>query len=95
MVRVGHPARLLPSVLAHCLDAKIEGNDGSKIVTDVRDEIAEMLKAASSSRNKGDRRKIRGNDEKFSFRSYLFIGFSSNLILFLIDLFNKNTHWDY
>ena len=28
LVRVGHPARLLPSVLAHCLDAKIESNDG-------------------------------------------------------------------
>ena len=36
MVRLGHPARLLPSVLDFCLDSLIAQSDGNKIVDDVR-----------------------------------------------------------
>jgi len=36
IVRVGHPARLLPSVLQNSLDAKIESADGTEIVRDVK-----------------------------------------------------------
>ena len=60
IVRVGHPARLLPSVLTHCLDAKIQKNDGSKIVTDVGKEISEKLQSIASIKNKIERKHIRG-----------------------------------
>ncbi len=60
IVRVGHPARLLPSVLDHCLDARIASDHGSSIVSDVKKEMSDMLKAIDKSRNKSDKRRMRG-----------------------------------
>ena len=39
MVRIGHPARLVDSVLRYSLDALISASDSAQIVQDVRKEI--------------------------------------------------------
>ena len=39
MVRVGHPARITPNVLKHCLEAHIARADGTELVADIRKEI--------------------------------------------------------
>mmetsp|Transcript_7547 Transcript_7547/g.13788 ORF Transcript_7547/g.13788 Transcript_7547/m.13788 type:complete len:1087 (-) Transcript_7547:2104-5364(-) len=43
MVRIGHPARLLPQVLRHSLDAVIKRADGTEIVQDVRKELNDVV----------------------------------------------------
>jgi superfamily I DNA and/or RNA helicase len=42
-VRLGHPARLLPAVLAHCLDARILHSDEGQLVRDVKKELDAIL----------------------------------------------------
>lgn len=44
MVRLGHPARLLPAVLHFSLDAVISRMDGSEIIRDVKKELDETIK---------------------------------------------------
>ena len=39
MVRIGHPARLVDSVLRYSLDALISASDSAQIAQDVRKEI--------------------------------------------------------
>ena len=39
IVRLGHPARLLPSVLNHSLDVLTQTSDAASIVKDVRKEM--------------------------------------------------------
>ena len=39
IVRVGHPARLLPAVVGVSLDAKLAASDGGAIVRDIKKEI--------------------------------------------------------
>lgn len=39
MVRLGHPARLLPSVLSHSMEVLSRTSDAASIVTDVRNEM--------------------------------------------------------
>ena len=39
-MRVGHPARLLPSVLGASLDARLAVSDGAAIVRDVKDDLS-------------------------------------------------------
>ena len=43
MVRVGHPARLLPSVLSHSLDVVIQSGDEKALANDVRNELDGLL----------------------------------------------------
>ena len=42
-VRLGHPARLLPDVLAHCLDARILHSHDGQLVRDVKKELDGIL----------------------------------------------------
>ncbi|KNC47817.1 DNA-binding protein SMUBP-2 [Thecamonas trahens ATCC 50062] len=58
VVRVGHPARLLPQVLNHCLDAKAAASDGAALVADIRAEMDANLRAVSKTRNRGEARKL-------------------------------------
>ena len=39
IVRVGHPVRLLPSVLEASLDARLATSDGAAIVRDVKNDL--------------------------------------------------------
>ena len=43
VVRVGHPARLLPSVLTHSLDVVIQAGDEKALANDVRHELDALL----------------------------------------------------
>lgn len=40
IIRLGHPARLVPSVLQYSLDSILASTDGSDIVLDVRKEMS-------------------------------------------------------
>jgi len=53
IVRVGHPARLLPSVVERSLDALVEAAEGTRIALDVRRELEQMR------RNSAVRRRAR------------------------------------
>ena len=60
IVRVGHPARLLPSVLEHSLDAQVERADGAKIVKEIRQDMSKTLQQIRKTRDRGERRSLRG-----------------------------------
>ncbi|CAK4383924.1 unnamed protein product [Aphanomyces euteiches] len=65
MTRVGHPARLLPQVLQHCLDAKIQSSEGTQIIADIRKELA-ALKPCRATRQESKllRKEIREREQK-------------------------------
>lgn len=60
VVRVGHPARLLPSVLCACLEARVMAADASGLAADARAEAkaiaAKLLRASSSSSKAGSKK---------------------------------------
>jgi len=43
IVRLGHPARLLPTIQKHSLDAIVASSDETKLVEDVRSDIDKAL----------------------------------------------------
>ncbi len=43
LVRLGHPARVLPSVQRHSLDARLASSEEKQLVTDVRRDIDRCL----------------------------------------------------
>ena len=51
-VRMGHPARLSPSILQRSLEALVNAADGTEIVHDVREELQSLLKMLPKTRNK-------------------------------------------
>ncbi|MCJ1308817.1 hypothetical protein MMC25_002472 [Agyrium rufum] len=58
MVRIGHPARLLPGVLNHSLDVLTQTSEASAIVKDVRKELDEKQASIRKTRNGRERRAI-------------------------------------
>ncbi|KAK6507326.1 hypothetical protein TWF481_005765 [Arthrobotrys musiformis] len=58
MIRIGHPARLLPSVVSNSLDVAIKHSSGGMLVDDIRKEIDEKLANAKKTRNGAERRKL-------------------------------------
>ncbi|KAK3337159.1 P-loop containing nucleoside triphosphate hydrolase protein, partial [Cercophora scortea] len=60
MVRLGHPARLLPSVLNHSLDVLTQTSEAGAIVKDVRAEMDAKQALVRKARNAKDRRVIYG-----------------------------------
>ncbi|KAK4997804.1 hypothetical protein LTR28_013869, partial [Elasticomyces elasticus] len=58
MVRLGHPARLLPGVLQHCLDVLSRGSEEAEIVREVGKEIEGRLREVGKTRNGAERRRI-------------------------------------
>ncbi|KAL1968382.1 hypothetical protein VTN77DRAFT_1911 [Rasamsonia byssochlamydoides] len=61
IVRIGHPARLLPSVLDHSLEILTQTSEAAEIVKDVRKEIDEKQASIRKTRNGRERREIYGN----------------------------------
>ncbi|KAL1524177.1 hypothetical protein AB1Y20_019086 [Prymnesium parvum] len=59
LVRVGHPARLLPSVVEASLDARIHHSDGGAIVRDVKKDLESAVVKMRGERSKGPRAKLR------------------------------------
>ncbi|KAI9823780.1 MAG: hypothetical protein M1832_002337 [Thelocarpon impressellum] len=61
IIRLGHPARLLPSVLNHSLDVLTRTSDASAIVQDIRREMDAKQASISKTRNGRERRVIYGD----------------------------------
>lgn len=60
IIRLGHPARLLPSVLNHSLDVLTQSSDAASIVSDVRKELDAKQAGIKKTRNGKERRAIYG-----------------------------------
>lgn len=60
VIRLGHPARLLPSVLSHSLDVLTQTSEAASIVKDVRKEMDDKQASIKKSRNGRERRAIYG-----------------------------------
>ncbi|EAS34851.3 DNA helicase [Coccidioides immitis RS] len=58
LVRIGHPARLLSSVVDHSLEALTQTSDAAAIVKDVRREIDEKQASIRKTRSGRERREI-------------------------------------
>ncbi|KAJ5124084.1 uncharacterized protein N7515_007909 [Penicillium bovifimosum] len=58
VVRIGHPARLLPSVLDHSLEVLTQTSDAGGIVKDIRKEIDEKQASIRKTRSGRERRGI-------------------------------------
>lgn len=61
IVRIGHPARLLPSVLDHSLEVLTQTSEAAAIVKDVRKEIDDKQASIRKARNGRERRVIYGD----------------------------------
>lgn len=61
IVRLGHPARLLPGVLNHSLEVLTRTSDAASIVNDVRKEMDEKQASIRKTRNARERRAIYGD----------------------------------
>ncbi|KAI9791533.1 MAG: hypothetical protein M1833_001517 [Piccolia ochrophora] len=61
IIRLGHPARLLPSVLSHSLDFLTQNSDAAAIVQDVRRDIDAMQASIRKTRNGREKRAIYGD----------------------------------
>lgn len=58
IIRLGHPARLLPSVLNHSLDVLTQTSDAAETVRDVRKELDSKQASIRKTRNGRERRAI-------------------------------------
>ncbi|KAF2740239.1 P-loop containing nucleoside triphosphate hydrolase protein [Polyplosphaeria fusca] len=58
MIRLGHPARLLPSVLSHSLDVLTRTSEAAALVQDVRKEMDDKQASIRKTRNARERRQI-------------------------------------
>ncbi|KAJ5280522.1 hypothetical protein N7478_005894 [Penicillium angulare] len=58
VVRIGHPARLLPSVLEHSLEVLTQTSDAASIVKDVRKEMDEKQASIRKTKTGRERRAI-------------------------------------
>jgi DNA polymerase alpha-associated DNA helicase A len=58
IVRLGHPARLLPGVLNHSLEVLTRTSEAASIVSDVRKEMDEKQASIRKTRNSRERRAI-------------------------------------
>lgn len=61
ILRLGHPARLLPSVLNHSLDVLTQTSEAAAIVKDVRKEMDVKQASIKKTRNGRERRAIYGD----------------------------------
>lgn len=61
ILRLGHPARLLPSVLNHSLDVLTQTSEAAAIVKDVRKELDVKQASIKKTRNGRERRAIYGD----------------------------------
>jgi DNA polymerase alpha-associated DNA helicase A len=61
IIRLGHPARLLPSVLNHSLDVLTQTSEAAAIVRDVRKEMDDKQASIRKTRNGKERRAIYGD----------------------------------
>ena len=60
MIRLGHPARLLPSVLNHSLDVLTQTSEAAAILKDVRKEMDTKQAGIKKTRSGKERKAIYG-----------------------------------
>lgn len=58
IVRMGHPARLLPSVLNHSLEVLTRTSEAGALVKDIRDEIDQKIASTKKTKNGRERKAI-------------------------------------
>ncbi|KAF2710030.1 DNA-binding protein SMUBP-2 [Pleomassaria siparia CBS 279.74] len=58
MIRLGHPARLLPSVLNHSLDVLTRTSEAAALVQDIRKEMDDKQSSIRKTRNARERRQV-------------------------------------
>lgn len=58
IVRMGHPARLLPSVLSHSLEMLTRTSEAGAIVKDIREEIDQKVASTKKAKNGKERKAI-------------------------------------
>ena len=61
ILRLGHPARLLPSVLSHSLDVLTQTSEAAAIVKDVRKEMDAKQASIQKTKSGKERRAIYGD----------------------------------
>ncbi|KAJ3337221.1 hypothetical protein HDU93_001411, partial [Gonapodya sp. JEL0774] len=61
IVRLGHPARILPAVLAHALEVRVRTSDEGQIIKDVKEEVDSNLASVSKAKNRSERRSLYAN----------------------------------
>lgn len=59
ILRLGHPARLLPQILQHSLDMKINHSDNANIIQDIKKDYEKVLKNQKKSKSKPERTAFR------------------------------------
>lgn len=57
LVRLGHPARIHPSILKYSLESLVKQSDGTEIVRDIRQELKSFLDISSSPKTRGIERR--------------------------------------
>lgn len=60
IIRLGHPARLLPSILSHSLDVLTQSSEAAEIVKDVRKEMDAKQASIKKTRSGKEKRAIYG-----------------------------------
>ena len=60
MVRLGHPARLLPNVLNHSLEVLTKTSEAAAIISDIRSEMDSKQASIRKTRNGREKREIYG-----------------------------------
>ena len=60
LVRLGHPARVLPRLQSCCLDAVINSSDIMEVCDDIKKEISEHTGRLMKSRDKNEKWRLRG-----------------------------------
>ncbi len=56
VVRIGHPARLLPAVIEHSLDVKVAAHPNTRVAQGLRRDLAEILRRLARARDRVERR---------------------------------------
>jgi ATP-dependent RNA/DNA helicase IGHMBP2 len=62
VVRLGHPARVSPSLLAHTLDSALAAASGASLIADARRELAAASADIKKTRDKDRRRELRRDE---------------------------------
>ncbi|KAL3878418.1 hypothetical protein ACJMK2_030771 [Sinanodonta woodiana] len=59
IVRIGHPARVLPHIQKYSLDALLSSSEETRLVEDVRKELDSSLSTLKKTRDRGEKQRLR------------------------------------
>lgn len=57
-VRIGHPARIQPSILSYSLEALVQNDHGTEIISGIRKEMQDHLQILSNPKSKGGDKRV-------------------------------------